>query len=225
MADSFGQILPFAIGVAISPIPIIGVIVMLATPRARSNGPGFLLGWVVGLVVVGLVVLLVSAGAGADAGDQPADWTYALKLALGLLLFMVAFRQWQKRPRAGEEAGMPQWMQSVDHFTTGRSVALGVALSAINPKNLILTVGAAGAIAQTGYAEASQAVALLAFVVIASLGVAIPLAIYFLMGDRAELILADLKSWMTLHNAAIIAVLCLIIGAKLVGDAISGLAV
>jgi len=211
--------------VAISPVPIIGVIVMLATPRARSNGPGFLLGWVVGLAVLGTVVLLVSGGAGADAGDQPAEWTYALKLVLGLLLLVVAFRQWRNRPRQGEETAMPGWMESVDRFTTGRSVALGVALSAINPKNFVLTAGAAASIAQTGYSATSQAVALAAFVVIASLGVGVPLAIYFFAGDRSERILADLKSWMSFHNAAIMAVLCLVIGAKLIGDAISGFAV
>ena len=44
------------------------------------------------------------------------------------------------------------------------------------------------------------------------------------MGDRArEQLLAGLKDWMTAHNAVIMAVLCLIIGAKLIGDAISGL--
>ena len=225
MADSFGQILPLAIGVAISPVPIIGVIVMLATPRARSNGPGFLLGWVLGLALVGTFVLVVSGGAGADAGDQPADWTNVLKLVLGLLLLVFAFRQWHGRPREGEEATMPGWMQSVDRFTTGRSVALGVALSAVNPKNFILTAGAAAVIAETGYSATSQAVALIAFVVIASLGVGIPVAIYFFMGDRSERILGDLKSWMTAHNAAIMTVLLLVIGAKLIGDAISGFAV
>lgn len=225
MADSFGQILPFAIGVAISPVPIIGVILMLATPRARSNGPGFLLGWMLGLAVLGAVVLLVSAGAGADAGNQPADWVDVLKLVLGLLLVLVAFRQWHNRPHDGEERAMPAWMTSVDRFTTGRSVALGVALAAINPKNFVLTVGAAAAIAQTGYSTTSQAVALAAFVVIASLGVGIPVAIYFFMAERSERILGEMKSWMIRHNVAIMTVLCLIIGAKLIGDAISGFAV
>jgi hypothetical protein len=46
-------------------------------------------------------------------------------------------------------------MQTVDRFTTGRSIAIGVALSAINPKNLILTIGAASAIASTGVSAAS----------------------------------------------------------------------
>jgi succinate dehydrogenase hydrophobic anchor subunit len=43
------------------------------------------------------------------------------------------------------------------------------------------------------------------------------------MGDRAASILDGLKDWMAQNNTAVMAVLCLIIGVKLVGDAISGL--
>ena len=39
MGSAIGEVLPFAIGVAISPIPIIGVILMLFSERARQNGP------------------------------------------------------------------------------------------------------------------------------------------------------------------------------------------
>ena len=101
---------------------------------------------------------------------------------------------------------------------------MGVALSAINPKNLLLTVGAAAAIAQTGASALSQAVALAVFIVIATLGVGVPVGIYFVMGDRGGNILRGLHDWMARENATIMAVICLIIGAKLVGDAITALA-
>jgi len=55
---AIGQILSFAVAVAISPVPIIGVVLMLSTPRARSNGPAFLVGWIFGLALLGTVVLL-----------------------------------------------------------------------------------------------------------------------------------------------------------------------
>jgi hypothetical protein len=47
MGEAIGQSLPLAIGVALSPIPIIAVVLMLTTPRARSNGPAFVVGWLV----------------------------------------------------------------------------------------------------------------------------------------------------------------------------------
>jgi hypothetical protein len=91
------------------------------------------------------------------------------------------------------------------------------------PQKLVLTVGAAAAIAQTGASTGGQAVALAVFVVLGALGPGIPVAVYFLMGDRATHILDDLKSGMGRNNAAIMAVICLVIGAKLIGDGISGL--
>jgi hypothetical protein len=93
----------------------------------------------------------------------------------------------------------------------------------VNPKNLLLTVGAAAAIAQTGADTGQQAVALAVFIVVGTLGPGIPVAIYFLLGARAKRMLDELKLWMAAHNAAIMAVLCLVIGAKLIGDGISGL--
>ena len=56
----------------------------------------------------------------------------------------------------------------------------------------------------------------------AILGVAAPLVIYLVMGERAAAILQNLRTWLVHHNAAIMAVLLLVLGAKLVGDGISG---
>jgi threonine/homoserine/homoserine lactone efflux protein len=224
MGAAIGQVLSFGVGVALSPVPIIAVVLMLGTPRARVNGPVFLLGWIVGLTVVGVIVLLVSSGANASEQGEPATWVNWLKMVLGVLLLLLAVKQWRDRPRGDRAAALPSWMRTIDRFTPGRSVAMGVALSGINPKNLILTAGAAAAIAQAGLSTGEQAIALAVFVVVGTLGPGLPVAIYFAMGERAKHILDDLKAWMGAHNSAIMAVLCLVIGAKLIGDAITGFA-
>jgi threonine/homoserine/homoserine lactone efflux protein len=223
MADAIGQVLSLGVGVALSPVPIIAVVLMLGTPRARANGPAFVLGWVLGLAAAGTVVLLVSSGADASEDGDPADWVGVLKLVLGLLLLLVAARTWQVRPRGDREAELPRWMKRIDTFTASKSIGFGALLSGVNPKNLVLTVAAAAAIAQTGVPAGEQAVALAVFVVIGTLGPGIPVAIYLAMGERAERLLEALKAWMAAHNAAIIAVLCLVIAAKLIGDGISAL--
>jgi threonine/homoserine/homoserine lactone efflux protein len=221
--EAIGQVLSFAVGVAISPLPIVAVVLMLATPRGRRNGPAFALGWIFGLALVGTIVLLVSSGANASEGGAPATWVGWLKIVLGVLALLVAARQWRGRPRGDASPDPPGWMRTIDTFTPGRSVAIGVALSAVNPKNLLLTVGAAAAIAQTGIGAGRQAVALAVFVVIGTLGVGAPIAIFFAMGRRSAHVLGDLRDWMTSHNAAIMTVLLLVIGAKLLGDGISAL--
>ncbi len=196
---------------------------MLATPRARTNGPAFILGWIAGLALAGTIILLASNSAGAGENGQPAEWANYLKIVLGLLLLHLAFRQWKKRPHGDQGPQLPGWMKTLDHFTAGRAAALGVALSAVNPKNLLLVVAAALAIAQTGISAGEQAVALAVFVVIGTIGTATPVVIYFAMGDRSKKTLDELKAWMSHNNATIIAVILLVIAAKLIGDGISGL--
>jgi threonine/homoserine/homoserine lactone efflux protein len=114
-------------------------------------------------------------------------------------------------------------MAAIDGFGTGKALGMGALLAAINPKNALLTIAAAAAIAQTGIAAGEQAVALAVFVVIATLGVAAPLGVYFLMGERAAKILDELKDWMARNNGAIMAVIVLVFAAKLIGDGITGL--
>jgi threonine/homoserine/homoserine lactone efflux protein len=223
MADAIGRVLSLGVGVALSPVPIIAVVLMLGTPPARANGPAFVLGWVAGLGVVGTVVLLASSGADASDEGDPAHWVGVLKIVLGLLLMGVAGRTWRGRPRAGEDTPMPKWMQAIDQFRAPKALGMGALLSGVNPKNLLLCVGAAAAIAQTGIDAGEQAVALAVFILIGTLGPGIPVAIYFAMGERAKRLLDELKGWMGSHNAAIMAVLCLVIGAKLLGDGITQL--
>jgi hypothetical protein len=49
MGQAIGQVLSFGVGVALSPVPIIAVVLMLATAKGRVNGPAFIAGWVLGL--------------------------------------------------------------------------------------------------------------------------------------------------------------------------------
>jgi hypothetical protein len=223
VGSAIGQVLPLAIGVALSPIPIIAVVLMLVTPRARTNGPAFVLGWLVGLGGVGAIVLGVANPAGASDDGQPATGASVLKLALGVLLLAAALREWRRRPRGEEEPPMPKWMGALDAFGPGKAAGAGVLLSGLNPKNLVLAAGAAAAIAGTGIPTGQQVVAYAVFAVIGTLGVGAPVAIYFAMGARSRELLESLKAWMAHYNAAIMATLLLIIGAKLIGDGISGL--
>ena len=223
MGDAIGQVLSFGIGVALSPIPIVAVVLMLATPQGRGNGLAFLAGWIIGLAALGTAVLLISSGASASSSGEPATWVSVLKIVLGALLAALAVKQYRGRPAPDAQPQLPAWMKRIDSFTPPAAAGMGVLLSAVNPKNLALTVGCAAAIAQTGVAAGDQAVALAVFVALGTLGVAAPVVIYVSMGARATKILGTLNDWMARENATIMAVLCLIIGAKLIGDAISSL--
>jgi threonine/homoserine/homoserine lactone efflux protein len=223
MGDAIGQMLPAAVGIAISPLPIIAVVLMLVSRRGRTNGPAFALGWVVGLAIVGAIVLSVSSGANASDDGQPATWVSVLKLALGALLLLVAVKQWRGRPRKPGEGATPKWMSALDTFTPVKAAGTGALLSGLNPKNTLLAVAGAAAIAGTGIATGQQVVAYAIFVVIATIGVGAPVVLSIVMGDRSHHLLGEIKDWMAQNNAVIMAVLMLVLGVKLIGDGISGL--
>jgi Sap, sulfolipid-1-addressing protein len=224
MGKAIGGSLPLAVGIALSPIPIIAVVLMLTSRKARINGPAFVLGWLIGLGIVGAIVLALAGPAGASKSGAPATWVSWVKIVLGILLLLVAARQFRSRPHGNEEPSMPKWMATIDKTTPPAAVGLAAVLSGANPKNLLLAVSGAAAIAGTGISGGQQAIAYAVFALIGTLGVGIPVGIYFAMGARSEKLLAGLKDWMSAHNAVIMSVLCLIIAAKLIGDAISSLA-
>ena len=90
MGPVIGEILPLAVAVAISPVPIIAVILMLFSARAGANGPAFLGGWVTGLLAVSVIVLAVSGIVGMGTGSAPA-WVALLRIVLGILLLLLGW--------------------------------------------------------------------------------------------------------------------------------------
>ncbi len=223
MGQAIGQTLPFGVGVALSPMPIIMVVLMLGAPKGRRAALAFLAGWMIALAVVGAALLLIAGDERASEAGGPADWVSVLKIGLGIALLVLAVTQWRGRPRDDSEPELRDWMKAVDTLSPAKSAGTAVLFAAVKPKNLILILGACAAISQTGASTASQAVALAVFVLIASIGIALPLAIDLFAGERATTILGALQDWMARENATIIAVICLLIGVTLIGDAIGAL--
>jgi threonine/homoserine/homoserine lactone efflux protein len=222
MGQALGNVLPLAVAIAIFPVPIIAVVLIIGSERGRAKGLAFVLAWCAGLGAVGAIVLLLGGVFdGSDAGE-PATWVNVLLLALGLLLLAASVRQGRGRPGTGEETATPAWMRTIGEFTMAKAAGAGFALTALNPKNVLLAAAAAAEIAEVGLPASQQVGVLVVFVLIASVGVVTPLVLFVALGDRSRELLDALEGWMARHNAVIMAVLFLLIGAKLIGDAVSG---
>jgi threonine/homoserine/homoserine lactone efflux protein len=222
MAGVIGQILPEAIGIALSPFPIIGLILILFTKNARTNSLAFLGGWLAGLVIVGLIIFaLVNAGrisVGEESTEAGISW---LTLLLGVVLLFLAYRQWQSRPKAGQQAPTPKWMTTLDSIKPGAAAALGAALSGVNPKNLIFNVSAAAAIAAADLDTTSNIIVFIIYIILASISIIGPVVYMFAAGKSAEKVLNELKTWLIQNNSGIMSVLFLILGAKFVGEGLA----
>ena len=113
---------------------------------------------------------------------------------------------------------MPKWLATVDSLSPVKALGLGIAvLAAVNPKNLILTAGAAAGLAQvSGLTTTDAVVAIAVFVVIANFTIAGPVIYSLVGGTKAKASLDSAKTWLTAHNAAVMAVLLLVFGVDLI---------
>jgi hypothetical protein len=220
MGQGVGEVLTFAIGVAISPVPIIAVILMLFSQKARVNGPAFLAGWVLALAVISTVAYVIADESDASTSSSASDTISWGKIVLGALFLLLAARQWRNRPAPGVEPEMPKWMQGIDSFSPGKALGLGVLLAGVNPKNLILTLGAATGLAQLGLSTGDAVGSIVVFVVVASLTIAVPVVYYLVGGEKAKTALDSLKGWLGMHNAAVMTVLFLVFGVDLIAKGI-----
>ena len=120
MGTMIGDLLPLAVGVALSPLAIVSVILVLFSTRARTNSAVFAVGWIATLIVLGAVTLLL-----ANAGDFPAFGRqrpvgYALRLLLGAGCIYLAITEWRKQKQPAN--ALPGWMAGIDSFTPNRSL-------------------------------------------------------------------------------------------------------
>jgi hypothetical protein len=221
LGEAIGGLLPSAIAVALSPIPIVGVVLVLGTPRARSSGAAFAVGWIFGLAALSVLVVLV-LGSGVDYDTEAGiEW---FKVAVGIVFLAMAAQKWKQRPRDGEIAEMPKWMDSVATITVPKAAALGAALSGANPKNLALTLAASASISEAGLDRADTTLAIVVYVALGSITVAGSVLFYLLTPERAARPLAAVGQFMSENGAVIMMVVLLLLGAKLLGDGLGGIA-
>lgn len=219
MLDAIGQVLPLAVVVALSPAPIIAVIVVLLGADARRRGAALLAGRVVGVVLV-VAVFTLFAEAIVLIG-VPVLVEAVLQLVLGLLLVVVGVRKLARRSPA--EAEPPRWMASLEGMSAARAFGFALVLSIVNPKELAM--GAATGLVIGGLIpDPGPALAVgLVYTVVAVLGVAVPLGAVVLMGERAAPLLTGIRGWLERNNAVLMAILLLVFGAILLGNGLSSL--
>jgi threonine/homoserine/homoserine lactone efflux protein len=220
MGQGISAVLTYAIGVAISPVPIIAVILMLFSTRARVNGPMFLAGWALALAVISSVAYYISDAADAATNSNASDGVSWSKILFGVIFLLLAARSWRNRPAPGAAPEMPKWMAGIDSFSPGKAFGLAVLLAGVNPKNLLLAAGAGSALAQLGLSTTDAVVSLVVFVVLGSLTIVGPVVYYLVGGDKAKAELDSMKGWLAAHNAAVMTVLFLVFGVDLIAKGI-----
>jgi len=213
MGESFMNMLPYAIGILVSPVPIITAILTLFSSRAKANGLSFLLGWVMGIGLPAIVVLVMTVSSGGETEGPPSRMASILRIAVGLLFMALALRNWRQRKKPDDPDQKPMLLQLVDSVTPVKAWLIGFLFADVtNPKNMALTMAGCLEISSSGASPAVMGLMLLLFVAIASAGVAAPLFLYLLGGESSKHIVATWKQWLVLHKKTVMAVLFIIFG-------------
>lgn len=219
MGTLIGDLLPLAVGVAISPIPIVAAILIILSAAAARAGTGFAIGWLLGIVVVTTIFVLLSSALSGSADREPGSVVAWIKVVLGIVLIGLAAAQW--RSRADSE--VPGWMRAIDTLSAARALGLGAMLSAVNPKNLLLCISAGVAIGTSAVSAGQQVVAVVVFTVIAAAGVLLVVVGYLVAADRLRAPLDHTRRWLQDNNHIVMAIVLLVMGAVVLGKGIGGL--
>lgn len=226
MGETFMNMLPYAIGILVSPVPIITVILTLFSTRAKANGLSFLLGWAMGIGLPAIVVLVLAISSQGEAEAPPSQIASILRIVLGLLLVMIAVRNWIHRRKPDDPDKKPMLFRLVDAVTPFRAWLTGFLFADVtNPKNMALTIAGCLAISSSGTSVVTMSVLLALFVLVASLGVAAPVVLYLVGGDSSKQTVENWKHWLVTHKKGVMAVLFLLFGLSFAYKGMAGLVV
>lgn len=211
--------LPIALGTVLATLPLIAIPLVLVTRPDRAVLHAFLAGWLSGFVALGgaaiaFADILRPYGEPAETGLE------LLRIALGLGLIVLAWRKWRGRPLPGSDPETPGWMRRFDAIRPAGAALIGAALATLNPKNAVLVISGALAIAAATPVPAAQAGALVVHALLASAGLLAPLAAVALAGDRARSALDRLRAATARHNATVMAALFLVLGLVIILGAV-----
>jgi len=202
---AIAESLPIALGIVLATLPVMVVPLTLASRGAIRVLVSFLAGYAGGFVVVGGAVIL-SADLLAFASGDASRWTVWLRLFLGIALLGLAWHKWRGRPKHGEDAARPGWVKLLDTVASPGAAGLGFVLVVLNPKNALLVASGGLAIAAATLAPAAQAVALIVFTVVSGLGIAAPLLLWLMLGDRLIAPLNRIRGLLVRYDAQVLTV-------------------
>jgi threonine/homoserine/homoserine lactone efflux protein len=217
-----GEILPLAVVVTISPLNIIPAILLLFTSKPLANGLSFVAGFVGGIALVLALFISLGGAVNLSTDDGHSTWAGILKLILGSYLLFAAVRKFRGRPGAGAEGSLPKWMDGIAGYSPGRALGAGVALGALNPKNVVVGLASAAAISAGGLSTTQQVLAGAIYLLVAVFGVVAPMVVMLSLGDGAHEVLEGWNLWLRQNNAIVMSVLFLVFGVVLIGQGIGG---
>jgi Sap, sulfolipid-1-addressing protein len=215
MWQALGALLPIAVAVAFSSVPITVTILILLSPNRKVAAIPFLVGWIIGVAGVIVLSTLFTSALPKPPRFGPDRATAVLFMAIGVALVVLGVVNLRRSART-ERTGLPRWLSRVGSFGALVSFAVAVLLS-FRPKGLLLGM-TAGLILNAAPVNTGEAVGLAAiYTVIGTSTVVVPIAASFLARQRMEPKLIAARDWLSNNGRILTSLMMVMIGVVILG--------
>ncbi|RXZ48998.1 GAP family protein [Agromyces fucosus] len=221
MLQAIGHILPIALAVAISSVPIMATIVILLSPKRESAAP-FLVGWVLGMVLLVVICTLSTQAVPTPRSARQPDVAVGVgEMIVGAGLIVIAIVSW-RRARRNPVEGMPAWLGKVESIGPWSAFGLGVALN-IRPKEILLAIAAGLAVRGAGLSGSDAAIVIAVYTIIGASTVAVPVVATLIDAKGMQPKLLRMKEWLTRNSRVVTSLILLMVGVFIIGTGIGRL--
>jgi threonine/homoserine/homoserine lactone efflux protein len=206
------DLLLIGLAITLEPFPLTAFILILSAEKGTRKGLAFILGWLACLVAVIAAVVLTTGASPPKPQTAPSTAGLAIKLALGIVLVLLAVR---RRRRMGRPRKPPGWMARLDRLSLGSAAGLAVFLQ---PWTLV--AAGAATVLQAKLSTAGDYVTLMVFCLLGTSSF-LYLELYAALAPAAAGARLDrLRTWLDTHRDQVIIIIFLLLGFWLAGKSI-----
>jgi hypothetical protein len=201
--------------ITLEPIPLTAFMLVLMSKGGVRKGAAFIFGWLVSLAIVVALTVVFTGNKPPKPNTAPSLAGIAIKMLIGVVLVIIALRRRARMGQPKKPKKPPKWQAGIDNMSPW--VVIGLA-PLTQPWGLV--AAGVATIMEAKLDSAESYVALFLFCVVSTL-VYLIMEIYAgFRPERAQAILAGIRTWIESHTDQVIIILSLGLGLWLVGKSI-----
>ena len=217
--QAIGHLLPLAVAMAISSVPITAALLILLSPNPGLSPIAYLSGWIVGIVLFATLFALGASAVPDHQQRQPAQLVGLVLIVIGLAMEAFAIVLW-RRSRQAVTHELPKWLLAVGSVRPWQAFSFGVALN-LRPKALLLSAAVGVVMTAQPLPVADSAIAITVYTLISASTVGIPVVFAFVDPQRATPRLVVVRDWILANNRTVTLLVMVFIGFVIVGTGLS----
>ena len=201
--------------ITLEPIPLTAFMLVLMSKGGVRKGAAFIFGWLLSLAAVIALTVLFTGNKPPKPSTGPSLAAIAVKMLIGVVLVVIAFRRRSKLGQPKKPKNPPKWQTGIDNMSPW--VCIGLA-PLTQPWGLV-----AAGVATITEAKLSSLESYIALFLFCLVSTAVYLVMEIYAGfrpERAQSILNGVRTWIDTHTDQVIIIVSLVLGFWLVGTSI-----